>query len=156
MNKKVIIPIIVCMSLIVIGLVTYFIVDMQKEKKEDAVALNLKEDLTVEFGSKANISDFIEELQGSLISDSNVDTSKLGNNTVTFEYKSIRNKKKVKSFEINVVDRTKPKIYMGGSVTVNKGYSGDITDLIFSGDNCDSTPIRKVEGSYDLNTVRKL
>lgn len=153
MNKKVIIPIIVCMSLIIIGLIVYFIVDMQKEKKEDAVALTLKQNLTVEFGSKANVSDFIEELQGSLISDNIVDTSKLGNNTVKFEYKSIRNKKKVKSFEINVVDTTKPVIYIGSTITVNKGYNKDVAELIFSGDNCDSTPERKIIGEYDLNTV---
>ena len=42
---------------------------------------------------------------------------------------------------------------MGGSVTVKQGYTGNVSDLIFSGDNIDSTPERTIIGEYDTNVV---
>ncbi len=153
MKKYVKIILAVIIVVLIIGIATYIVLDKQKEKKEDEVALTLKENLTVEFASKVKLSDFIENLQGKLIEDIFVNTEKLGTNTVTFEYKSIRNKTKQKSFEITVVDTVKPMIYMSNTITVNKGYNKNIVNLIFSGDNCDSTPERKIIGDYDLNTV---
>ena len=155
MRKKAII--IACIIIILIAIVSgiFIFIDIQNEKKEDAVALTLKDNLTVEFGSKMKLSDFIEDLKGELIEDNFVDTGKLGKSTVSFDYKSIRNKKKTKSFEINIIDTTKPIIYMGKSLTVNVGYDKDIKDLIFSGDNADSTPERKIIGEYDVNTIGK-
>ena len=94
-------------------------------------------------------------MQGELTEDKKIDTGELGNKTVEFQYKSIRNKKKTKSFQINIVDTSKPMIYMSGSLTVKKGYNKDIVDLIFSGDNADSTPERKIIGDYDLNKIGK-
>ncbi len=151
--KKIYIILIVVILIIILGCGIFIFVDKQKEKQEDAVALTLKDDLTVEFDSKVKVSDFIEDLQGELIDDFEVDTGKVGTQTVSFDYKSIRNKKKTKSFEINIVDTTKPMIYMNNTVTVKQGYTGNITDLIFSGDNSDSTPERKITGEYDVNTV---
>ena len=155
MKKKIIIIASICILVIAIIVGILIFIDKENERKEDAVALTLKDNLTVEFGSKVKVSDFIEELQGSLIEDNLVDTGKLGKVTVNFDYKSIRNKKKNKSFEINVIDTTKPMIYMGSSITVKIGYEKDILDLIFSGDNADSTPERKIIGEYDVNTLGK-
>lgn len=153
MNKFVKIIIGIIIVVLIIGLAAYIAQDKQKEKKEDERALTLKQNLTAEFASKKKLSDFIENLEGELIEDSIISTETLEKNTVSFEYKSIRNKKKQKSFEITVVDTVKPMIYMGSTVTVNKGYNKDIVNLIFSGDNCDSTPERKIIGDYDVNTV---
>lgn len=155
MKKKIIIIVSICILVIAIIVGILIFIDKENEKKEDAVALTLKDNLTVEFGSKVKVSDFIEELQGSLMEDNLVDTGKLGKVTVNFNYKSIRNKKKNKSFEINVIDTTKPMVYMGNSITVKIGYEKDILDLIFSGDNADSTPERKIIGEYDVNTLGK-
>lgn len=155
MKKKIIILASICILVIAIIGGIFIFIDKENERKEDAVALTLKDNLTVEFGSKVKVSDFIEELQGSLIEDNLVDTGKLGKVTVNFNYKSIRNKKKNKSFEINVIDTTKPMIYMGNSITVKIGYEKDILDLIFSGDNADSMPERKIIGAYDVNTLGK-
>ncbi len=153
MKKSVKIIITIIILVFIIAIAAYIVIDKQNEKKEDERALTLKQDLTVEFASKKKLSDFIENLEGELIEDSVVSTEKLGVNRITFEYKSIRNKNKQKSFEINVIDTVKPMIYMGGVITVNKGYDKDIANLIFSGDNCDSTPERKIIGEYDINTV---
>ncbi len=155
MKKKIIIIASIIIVIIAIGIGAFIFIDKENEKKEDAVALTLKENLTVEFGSKVKVSDFIDDLKGELLEDNLIDTGNLGKITVNFNYKSIRNKNKTKSFEINVVDTTKPMIYMGGSISVNVGYDKEIKDLIFSGDNADSTPERKIIGDYDINSVGK-
>ena len=153
MKKSVKIIIAIIILVLIVGIVSYIIIDKQKEKQEDERALTLKQNLTAEFASKVKISDFIENLEGELIEDSIINTENLGTNTVTFEYKSIRNKKKQKFFDITIVDTVKPMIYMSSTITVNKGYDKDIVNLIFSGDNCDSNPERKIIGDYDVNTV---
>ena len=90
--KKIYILLIIAIFIIAIGVGIFIFIDKQKEKQEDAVALTLKDNLTVEFDSKVKVSDFIENLQGELIDDFEVDTGKVGTQTVNFDYKSIRNK----------------------------------------------------------------
>ena len=152
-NKKIIISVIVILIIIITVIGILIFKNIQEEKKEDSVALTLKENLTVEFGSNVKVSDFIENLQGELIEDNKIDTGVLGTKKVTFDYKSIRKKNKTKSFEINIVDTVKPMIYMDNTISVKEGYSKDIINLIFSGDNADPTPERKIIGDYDLNTI---
>ena len=149
-NKKLVLIIVgIIISLIVIGIAVYIIIDRKKEQEEDAVALTTKEDLTAEFLEKVKVSDFIENLNGELVGDFDIDTTKIGKRTVTFNYKSIRNKNKIKSFDVEIVDTTNPVIYMNST----KGTNKKLTDTILAGDNCDSNPTRTIEGEYDLNKV---
>ena len=152
-NKTIILTIVIVVLLIVIGFTIYKIIDIKKEKEEDAVALTLNENLTTEFLSDVHVSDFIKDLQGELINNDKITTEKLGKVSVTFNYKSIRNKNKTKSFEIEVVDTKKPVIYMNSVMTVVKGYNKKLTDTILAGDDCDSNPTRTIEGEYDVNKV---
>lgn len=154
-NKRrfILIIMVVVITLLIVGITMYIIIDKRKEREEDAVALTTKEDLTTEFLEKVKVSDFIENLQGELTSDFEINTTKLGKTTVTFSYKSIRNKNKIKSFDIEVVDTTNPVIYMSNTMTVTKGSNKKLTDAILAGDNCDSNPTRIIEGDYDLNKV---
>ena len=155
MEKKKIEMIIGVISIIVVIIGIFVCIDKNKEHKEDAEALKLKEKLTVEFLENVKVSDFIEDLQGELLEDNKIETSSIGEKEVTFKYNSIRNKEKTKSFKINIVDTTKPEIYMSETMTVIKGYNKDLTDTILSGDNCDSNPTRKIEGKYNVNEVGK-
>lgn len=152
-KKIVIIAAIFIILAVLTGFVIYKIIDMKKEKEEDAVALTLKENLTTEFLSDVHVSDFVQDLQGELIIDSKITTEKLGKVNVTFNYKSIRNKDKTKNFEIEVVDTKRPVIYMNNIMTVVKGYNKELTDTILAGDDCDSNPTRIIEGEYDINKV---
>ena len=149
--KKIIYFVLVVVLILAVGLGVYFYVDTQKEKEEDAVAITFKDDLTFEFNSKVKVSEIISNIHGKLEDDVYVDTTKLGTNTFQFNYKSIRNKNKTKSVDITIVDTTKPMIYMDDTISIKKGYSEDIKDLIFSGDDCDSNPERKIIGEYDTN-----
>lgn len=152
-KKVIVLAVVIVVILLVIGFTIYKIIDIKKEKEEDAVALTLNEQLTTEFLSDVHISDFIQDLQGELIDDSKVDTTKIGKTSINFNYKSIRNKNKAKSFEIEIVDTKKPVIYLNNVMTVTKGYNKKLTDTILAGDDCDSNPTRIIEGEYDVNKV---
>ncbi len=135
------------------GLLIWAYKEEQENKRIDAEAVTLKEDLTIEFGKKAKVSDFIQNLNGTLIDDYQIDTEVLGNILVSFDYINIKNKKRTATFEINTVDLTAPKIFSGNSYTVQKGYTKNLTDVLLSGDDIDDNPTRKIIGEYDFNTV---
>lgn len=152
-KKKIIILSIIVIFVIAFISSVFIIMDIIKEMKEDEAALTLKSNLITEFDSDVTVNDFIENLNGTLLSNEKVDTTKLGTTKITFDYTSQRNKKKTKSFEIEVVDTQKPLIYMSDSLTVKKGSNSDIINMVFAGDYCDSNPIKRIEGNYDLNTL---
>lgn len=147
----------ICILIAIIGLIiTLITVNAIKEKKEDEVALTLKDNLNTEFLSEVKVSSFIENLNGTLTDDYIIDTTSLGTKEVKVNYKNARGKKKHKTYEINVVDTEKPKIFLSSStISVKKGYSKSLTSLFLSGDNCDPNPERTIIGDYDLNTVGK-
>lgn len=157
MKSKIIVIIVSIMILsIAICYMIYSFIDAENERKEDLIALTLKENLSVEFLGKVKVSDFIESLNGKLISDDYIDTTTLGEKEVTFNYISQRNKEKTRSFKINIIDTVKPMIYMSGTLTVPKGYDKELIYAFLSGDNADPNPTRKIIGEYDTNKVRKI
>ena len=147
--KKIIYSIVVIIVLIV-GIV---ILQYKENRKIETEAVTLKENLTVEFGKNVKVSDFIENLKGTLINDTKIDTEKLGNTRVSFEYKNIKNKKKTAEFTIKVIDVTPPQIFSKSSYTVKVGDDKNLTDLLLSGDDIDDNPTREILGEYDLNVI---
>lgn len=125
--------------------------NIAENRRIDAEAVTLNDELVVEFGQKATAKDFIAELKGELISNPEIDSSRLGEQEVTFEFYNIKNKKRRRSFTISVVDRTPPVIYGNASYTVYQGYEGDLTELMMSGDNADDRPTREVRGEFDFD-----
>lgn len=104
----------------------------KENQRIDLEALTLKEDLSVEFGRSAKISDFIENLNGSLLEDKIIDTEKLGENQISFEYKNIKNKTRTAQIPIKVIDQEPPQILSGNSYTVKVGYEKNLTDVLLS------------------------
>lgn len=150
MRKNINIILIVLLVIIIIIGIVLKVIDIKIEAEEDAVAVTFKNYSDIEFLSENKVSDFIEQIQGELTDDHIVQPNRIGEYEVWFEYKSIRNKKKNKSFKINVIDTTKPCIYMDNVIEIDKGEEIDIEDYILSGDECDSNPTRKLEGNYDI------
>lgn len=145
---KKIILIIIAIVILIAGICFW---QYKVNKKIDAEAVTLKEDLTVEFAKNVKVSDFIENLNGTLIEDREINTEKLGENQVSFEYKNIKNKTKTFEFTVKVIDKTSPQILSGSSYTVNVGYQKNLVDSLFSGDDADDNPTRKIVGEYDVN-----
>ena len=151
--KKIIVLIIIIVVVLTIGIGFGIYKVNEENKRIDAEALTLKEDLTVEFGKKVKVSDFIENLNGSLLSDNEIDTEQLGEVQVPFEYMNIKNKKRKAEFTIKIIDVNAPQIFSGSSYTVNVGYNKNLIDVLLSADDIDDNPKREILGEYDFNTI---
>ncbi len=150
MRKKVGIVVIPFIIILIIGICFW---QYEKDKKIDAKAIRLKEDLTVEFGESIKISDLIENLDGNLVDDYQINTEKLGEMQILFEYTNRKNKRKTAEFTVKVIDTKPPQILSGNSYTVNLGYNKNLTDVLLSGDEVDDNPKREILGEYDVNQV---
>ncbi|MCM1053587.1 MAG: glycoside hydrolase family 25 protein [Ruminococcus sp.] len=151
--KKIII-IIVVFLLIGVG-VGYFGYNFYKDYQIEhaVVIIDLKEDLSTEFLSDVKVSDFITNINGEIIDDYKIDTTKVGNKEIKFKYINEDNIKLERSYNIEVVDKVAPVIWLGGSYTVTKGSNINLTEKVMCGDNYDNEPICEIVGDYDMNVV---
>ncbi len=154
--KKIIIPIIIIMLIILLGITFWVYKEHQENIRLDRESVTLKENLEVEFGKKAKVSDFIQNLNGSLVNDYEIDTEKLGYIDVSFDYINIKNRKRPSTFTIKVIDVTAPKIFSGSTYNVTEGYNKNLTDVLLSADDIDDNPKREIIGAYDTNTARNI
>lgn len=152
-HKWVIISSLVVLGIILLGLCGWIIYVIAENRRIDAEAVTLQDDLTIGFGEPAQISDFLANLNGELIEDYSINTDTLGEQEVKFDYINIKNRKRTRSFTITVVDKTPPIIYGNNTYTVNVGYKGDLTKLMLSGDDLDDHPRREIIGEYNLDEV---
>lgn len=127
--------------------------DVAENRRLDATSITLKsaDYLTIPFGMDAKVSDFIENLEGSMVNDFVISTDTLGEQEVTFEYINIKNRRRKYHFTITVADVTPPRIFGKSYYTVTKGSDPDLTNLMLSGDDLDDRPIREIIGEYNLN-----
>lgn len=151
--KKRILTIIILIIIITITIGICLYLNIKENKRIDAEAVTLSEDLTIEFGKKAKISDFIQNLNGTLLNDYEINTEYLGEKDFTFEFLNIKNKKRKATLTLTTVDKTKPQIFSGSSYTVEVGYEKKLEDVLLSGDNIDDNPSREIIGEYDFNTI---
>lgn len=151
MKKKIIL--IVILLILIVGISIWIYRIKQENIRIDAEAVTLKQELTVEFGKKAKVSNFIENLNGTLINDTEIDTEKLGEQDIEFEFINIKNKKRKRQISIKVIDVTPPQILIGSSYTVKVGYNKNLAEVLLSGDDIDDNPKREIIGEYDLNTI---
>lgn len=148
MMKKVIIVGVILLTILIAGICFW---QYEENKRIDAEAVVLKEDLSIEFGQEVKISDLIENLNGNLLEDCQINTEILGEKQVSFEYINVKNKRKKAEFSINIVDTNPPKIFSGNSYTVKVGYDKNLADVLLSGDDADDNPTREIIGEYDVN-----
>lgn len=133
--------------------VGYIIYDAAEMRRLDAESVGLVEELKVGYGEEVRISDFLARLDGELVDNTVVKTDELGEQQVGFEYINVRGRKRPYNFTVKVVDKVAPVIYGLPSYTVEKGYDGNLTDLMLSGDDLDDEPVREIAGEYDLGKV---
>jgi len=119
-------------------------------REKNAVKIVSFKTKTVEVYEKVKVSDLITFINGELVTDPNIDTSNIGKHEVNFQYRNYDNIKIDYSFEIKVVDKTKP-VVVGRTISVEKGTDEDISKLVFCGDNFDRNPKCYIKGKYDLN-----
>ena len=148
-KKKIIIFIIL---LLVIALITAFIIYLNIRIIDDNSGFTLKDDLTAEVYTKANIKDFIKTIEGDILSSDKIDTEALGTQELTFIYLNKDNKKRRGTIEINVVDTEKPLAWVSNNYSTKVGNDLDLENTIMCVDNYDNKPSCEIEGEYDINT----
>lgn len=151
--KKIIIITAIILVIALVGVTTWIYLDAKENERLDRESVTLKENLTIEFGKEAKVSDFIANLNGTLIEDKEIDTESIGDKQVSFEYKNIKNKKRKYEFNIKIIDVNEPQIFSSSTYTVSVGYTKKLTDVLLSVDDIDDNPKREIIGEYDLNTA---
>ena len=149
-NKKKIIIFIILLLIIV--LITAFIIYLNVRIVDDNSGFTLKDDVTAEVYTKANIEDYIKTIEGDILSSDKIDTETLGKQEITFIYLNKDNKKRRGTVEIEVVDTEKPLVWIRNNYSTQLGKEIDLEKTIMCVDNYDNTPSCQVEGQYDVNT----
>ncbi len=117
------------------------------------IEVTLIDDLTVSFAENKKVSDFIVSMNGKIVEDYEIDTTTLGTKNISFNFINNDGIKVKYSYDIEVVDKTAPVIWLGNSYTLTKGTNMDLTKKILCGDNADNQPNCYIEGEYDYNKV---
>lgn len=120
--------------------------------KTAKIEVTLVEDLTIPFGEERKVSDFITSINGVIEDDYVIDSSTLGTKDVTFKFKNDDNIKVSYTYQVEVVDVTKPIVWLGSSYTVTKGNTFNYSQIL-CGDDLDSNPNCYVDGEYDTEKV---
>ncbi len=153
-NKKkillVFLAIIIALILIVLGIKS--LIDYLRIKYAK-IEVSLVQDLTLNFTEKKHVSDFINSINGNLINDYIIDSTKIGDKSVSFEFINDDGIKAHYTYTVSVVDKVPPVIWLGDSYSITVGNNVDLTSKILCGDNEDSNPNKYIEGEYDYNTV---
>ena len=149
LTKKNII-IIICFLVIIIGIGSYFLINYLRVKNA-VIKVTLDDTLETEFLSDVKVSDFISDINGTIVDDYVIDTTDIGKKKIEFEYINDDNIKVKYNYEINVVDNVTPLIWLNNSYTVNVGSDISLTDKILCGDDTDPNPTCEVIGEYNMN-----
>lgn len=151
MKKRTLYIILIIVGVILLilgGLFLYRYIQIKNAKIE----ITLKNNLTLEFNDKKKVSDYIEKINGNILNDYMIESTKLGTKEVTFQFINDQKIKLKYTYQIEVVDTKKPLIWLGNSYQVEKGSDIDLAQKIMCGDNYDNHPNCFIEGEYDLNT----
>ncbi|MCI8467322.1 MAG: hypothetical protein HFI08_03955 [Bacilli bacterium] len=152
MNKKMIIWGSGVMLLLLFVILGVYGVRLYQEKHAK-VEVQLVENLVAEVGSSAKLTDYIVSLNGTMPEEQMIDTKTLGWKVLSFSYINDDQFPVNYHFSVEVVDTTKPIVWLGKSYTVSVGSNEDFINKIMCADNYDKQPICKLVGEYDLNTV---
>ena len=117
------------------------------------IEIVLKDNLKTDFLSDAKVSDFIESINGKIVDDYIIDTTKIGKQEVRFTYINEDDIELDCSYNIQVVDVTPPLIWLNSTYNVNVGSKVSLVDDILCGDDYDPNPACEVIGDYNMNEV---
>lgn len=151
-NKKLILIISIVVGIILLS-VGGFLLYKYIEIKNAVVKVVLKDNLEADFADTLKVSSFIESINGKIVNDYYLNTDSLGKKKIDFEYINDDGIKIKYNYEINVVDREAPLIWLGKSYNVTRGSEDNLIDKIMCGDNYDNNPECVIEGDYNLDNV---
>ena len=145
MKKKVI-----AILILIIG-ITILIIYLNNRVVDDNSGFTLKENLKTEIYTKANINDYIKNIEGKIIEKPQINTKKLGKQEISFIYLNKDNKKRRGTIEIEIVDTEKPLVWLSNNYNTKIGEEINLKDKIICIDNYDKNPSCEIKGEYDIN-----
>ncbi|MBR1414002.1 MAG: glycoside hydrolase family 25 protein [Bacilli bacterium] len=154
-NKKKVSIIISCIIGVVILIILIYYLIGYIRVKNAKVEVKLVDNLKLEFNEKVYVSDLITSINGKIIDDYEIDTTKVGEHDITFHFINDENIELGYTFEIEVVDNVAPVIWLGNSYNIAVNSDIDLTKKILCGDNIDEKPKCEVVGEYDLTKIGK-
>lgn len=148
-------------SILFIGVITIIIILIPKIKnfineqriKSATIIVETKDNLNIPVNTETYISDNIININGTLVEDKLIDTTKLGTQTINFEYINEENIQIPYSYKVNIIDDIPPVIWLNSSYTIPNTYTGNLLDDIMCADNYDNTPDCKIIGEYDTKKI---
>ena len=149
----VIIAFIVILGLGYLGYLKYEEYKEEERIRNAIIKVELVDPLEIEFKSDIKLSDLIVSINGTLCEDFTINTKELGNQEIVFYFVNEEEIKVPYKFNISIVDKTPPVIWLGEKYTIKVGETKKLEDMIMCGDNLDDTPICSIEGDYDTNKV---
>lgn len=151
MKKKVLIA---CLTVLITVLVSIFGFKLYQNYRiaNAKIFVELVDNLEIDVFSEVKLSNLLKSINGKLVKDFKIDTTKVGTKLVSFEFVNEEDIKVSYSFDINVVDYEAPLIFSSKSYSVTKGYEGNIAEELFCGDNYDDNPTCEIVGEYNVNT----
>lgn len=149
MKKKIILIILVSIPLLIGTIFLYHNYRIKHAKIEVTTIDNLN----IEVYSNIKTKDLIKSINGKIINNKIIDTKELGTKTIKFKYINNDNIKIKYSFDINIVDKTPPVLSETKSITITKGYKGNLKNKVFCADNYDSNPKCQIIGDYNLAEI---
>ena len=136
---------------ILIALISILLMVLVYRIINSKIEYTLIDNVKVEFLSDVKVSHFISDIDGELINDYKIDTTKVGKKEIKFKALNNKHIKASSSFYIEVVDTTEPMLWLNSTYSIPKGSTFDKEFLCV--DNYDDNPKCKIEGVYDSNTV---
>lgn len=127
--------------------------EYQEILKTATIIVDIKDNLDVSFYSDIKVSDFIENINGTIIDDYKINTQSLGKKKVKFEYINEENIRIPYAYTINIKDDIPPSIWLGSTYSVSLGYTGKLTEDITCADNLDDNPKCEIIGTYDTTVA---
>lgn len=148
-KKVIIIIVIVCAVLICAFLI--FKLALYLRVKYAKIEVTLVSNMTLEFNDTKKVSDYIESINGKIVDDYVIPSTKLGKKKVKFKFINDDNIKLDYSYEIEIIDTVPPVVWLDNSYSVIKGSEDKLLKNILCGDNYDNNPNCEIIGEYDLN-----
>ena len=152
MNKKIIITFSSILVLLMALGVIHCYKEYRVEHAEKIVKLRTDE---VEVFEQVKLKDLIQNINGKILKNKKIDTTKIGIQEITFEYITDKKIRVPYTIHIKVVDKIPPIIYQPSaySVTVNTVEKEDLEKSFFCGDNYDDNPKCTLEGDFNLQEI---
>lgn len=127
---------------------------IEEELIKDAIVIvDLKQDTTASFYSIKKVSDYIENINGTIINDYLIDTTELGSKEVEFEYINDDGIIVPYSYTINIIDDIPPQVWLNSTKSITTEYEGNLLDDITCADNIDDNPSCEIIGKYNTKVV---